>query len=158
MASEPHLQIFTLDVPRSRSDLIEFPIFSKLPAELRVKIWKHSLEHPRILKVHLRYPSAFDGGLARNGQTRPASHQSQSYRPVVQGYQTLSKLLRVNRDARGAAFSFHRVHLPCWLTKGSSRSDALVHGTIYFNPEYDFLHVVQESVDCGFLLRFEVQV
>ncbi|UPK95945.1 hypothetical protein LCI18_006880 [Fusarium solani-melongenae] len=125
MASKPHLQIFTLDAPQSSTDLKEFPLFAKLPTELRFKIWKHSLEHPRILKVHLR----------------------QNYRPVVEGYQTLSKLLRVNKDARGAALSFYRVHIPCWLTKGASRSDDLVSGTIYFNPEYDFLHVKQESMD-----------
>ncbi|RSM04604.1 hypothetical protein CEP52_006767 [Fusarium oligoseptatum] len=59
----------------------------------------------------------------------------------------LSKLLRVNKEARGAALSFYRVHLPCWLTKGASRSDDLVSGTIYFNPEYDFLHIKQESMD-----------
>ncbi|KAH7234429.1 hypothetical protein B0J15DRAFT_431837 [Fusarium solani] len=147
MTTKPHLQIFKIDAPQSNADLKEFTLFSKLPTELRFKIWKHSLEHPRILKVHLRYPSAFDSKLAYDGQTRPASHQSQNYRPVVEGYQTLSKLLRVNKDSRGAALSFYRVHLPCWLTKGASRSDDLVPATIYFNPEYDFLHVKQESMD-----------
>ncbi|KAJ4328954.1 hypothetical protein N0V84_000525 [Fusarium piperis] len=139
--------IFTLDTPQPSADLKEFPHFSKLPIELRFKIWKHSLEHPRILKVHLWYPSAFDRTLASNGQTRPASHQSQNYRPIVQGYQMLSKLLRVSRDARAAALSFYRVHIPCWLTKRTSRSDCLVSGTTYFNPEYDFFHVRQESMD-----------
>ncbi|RSL73087.1 hypothetical protein CEP53_000870 [Fusarium sp. AF-6] len=147
MTSKSHLQIFTLEGPHSNGGLKEFPLFSKLPAELRLKIWKHSLEHHRILRVHLRYPSAFDLKLAHDGQTKPASHQSQTYRPVVEGYQMLSKLLRVNKEARGAALSFYRVHLPCWLTKGASRSDDLVSGTIYFNPEYDFLHIKQESMD-----------
>jgi len=148
MTSKPHLQIFTLDAPQSHADLKEFTLFSKLPTELRFKIWRHSLEHPRILKVHLRYPSAFDLKLGYDGQTRPPSHQSQkNYRPVVEGYQTLSKLLRVNKDARAAALCFYRVHLPCWFTKGASRSDDLVSGTLYFNPEYDFLHVKQESMD-----------
>ncbi|RSL42920.1 hypothetical protein CEP54_015296 [Fusarium duplospermum] len=147
MASKPHLQIFTHDASQSSADLKEFTLFPKLPAELRFKVWKHSLEHHRILKVHLWYPYAFDAKLAHEGRTRPASHQSQTYRPVVEGYQMLSKLLRVNKEARDAVLSFYRVHLPCWLTRGASRNDDLVSGTIFFNPEYDFLHVKQERMD-----------
>ncbi|KAJ4258949.1 hypothetical protein NW762_008037 [Fusarium torreyae] len=45
-----------------------------------------------------------------------------------------------------AALSFYRVRLPCWLIEGASRSDLWAPDTVYYNPEYDFLHIKQDEM------------
>ncbi|KAK3327018.1 hypothetical protein B0T19DRAFT_420609 [Cercophora scortea] len=81
--------------------------------------------------------------------TRPPSRASERYGAVVDGYQTLSKLFRVSREARSAAQSFYRVHLPCWLIRGAtlrhSSSETMHPGTLYFNPDHDFLHITNDT-------------
>ncbi|KAJ3580063.1 hypothetical protein NPX13_g508 [Xylaria arbuscula] len=54
----------------------------------------------------------------------------------------LSKLLRVNRDAREAALAFYRVHLPCrMVTKEGKSKLSTVGGVIYINPEFDYIYL-----------------
>lgn len=53
-----------------------------------------------------------------------------------------SKLLRINRDARDAALSFYNAHLTCRLAKDGEKLDlGTVAGTLYINPDFDFLQL-----------------
>lgn len=70
-----------------------------------------------------------------------------AYYPLVQGFQVLSKLLRVTQESREAALAFYRVRVPCWLTHSLTKSNLWVPGEMYYNPEYDFLHLQQDNVD-----------
>ncbi|KAK4200745.1 hypothetical protein QBC40DRAFT_326104 [Triangularia verruculosa] len=119
-----------------------FTLFPLLPAELRVKIWRTSLQRQRIIQVVLtpikeaksRYD--IDGSIdTPNGEEFIAE---------VGGFKTISKLMRVNREARHEAQLFYRVHLPCRFIKPweiKARPDSPTRGMLHFNPEYDFLHL-----------------
>jgi hypothetical protein len=87
---------------------------------------------------------------AYNGLPVPSMERGKddpAYYPVVQGFQVLSKLFRVTRESREAAMAFYRVRVPCWLTHGLSKSHLWVPGEIYYNPEYDFIHLRQDNAD-----------
>lgn len=68
----------------------------------------------------------------------------------------MSKLLRVSSEAREVALRFYRVRIPCRLASAPEDvSERNFHhgirpGTLYFNPEYDFLQVniASEVGDC----------
>lgn len=129
----------------------DFSLFSVLPTELRLKIWHLALIKQRIIKLRLRNRLLMDGLLARQGGSRPQTHSDESYGVVIDGYQIISKLFRVNRDSRYAAMAFYRVQFPCWLVKGATKDDAMCPGTLYMNPEHDFLYI---SNDTGQVVDF----
>jgi hypothetical protein len=151
MSSKPHLELFTpKSTPTTPNQLSSFTLFSKLPYEIRIAIWKSSLQVQRIIKIHVYWYMQYVANRAYSGLPVPPLERGKddpAYYPVVQGYQVLSKLLRVTRESREAALSFYRVRLPCWLTKGSSKSGLWVPGELYYNPEYDFIHLQQNNVD-----------
>ncbi|KAI1139293.1 hypothetical protein F5Y05DRAFT_343634 [Hypoxylon sp. FL0543] len=128
-----------------------FELFPSLPPELRVKIWRAALERQRIIRLRLRNRLLMDGLLARQGKAGLKTRKDECYSAVVNGYQTLSKFFRVNRESRDVALGFYRVHVPCWLVKGATRDDAMEPGTFYFNPEYDFLWI---NTDTGHIPEF----
>ncbi|KAF2671522.1 hypothetical protein BT63DRAFT_477992 [Microthyrium microscopicum] len=105
----------------------KFHSFPKLPTEIRLMIWRHSLQGQRVIRIHLEgFPTRW----------------------TVDGHQVLSKLFRVNREARWAALRFYRVHLACHL-KQAGRNDGLEDVpkpiTVHMNPEYDILSISWES-------------
>ncbi|KAH7226232.1 hypothetical protein BKA60DRAFT_178001 [Fusarium oxysporum] len=146
--SQSHLDIFN-----PGTDVVGLPSFtqfSSLPAEIRVSIWTWSLRHQRIIKIFLRSHASFCVNRTRKGIHSPSLKPGEDdppYYPVVDGRQLLSKLLRVNAESRQVALSFHRVHLPCWLTVGESkhRLTPWTSGTVHYNPEYDFFHIKQDT-------------
>ncbi|KAI0910403.1 hypothetical protein F4823DRAFT_590026 [Ustulina deusta] len=150
MPSQTHIQIFTShDVTPTHTDI--FPLFAALPTELRLEIWHLALQRQRIIKVRLRNRLITDSLLTRQGDTRPDTREDERYGIFVNGYQTISKLFRVTRESRDVARLFFRVHLPCWMVRDSKRSDAMEPGILYFNPEYDFLHI---GNDTGHVVEF----
>ena len=73
----------------------------------------------------------------------------------------MSKFMRVTSESRQAAMEFYRVHLPCRLSIEPIRRQAIPQsdtklGTLYFNPEYDFLDIVSggSSPDDNHLVNF----
>lgn len=189
MPSQQHLKILNLS-PTGRYRAVEyFHIFSKLSKELRLKIWRTSLQRERIIEVSVealpeviaaytqrynamygvteeaRWPSeelastSTVGGpcnsqFAESKQRSSLEEQNQSnqgaqYRALVRGKGVLSKLLRVNREAREEALKFYRVHIPCGFTAidpGSSEAEmTAIEGTLLLNPEYDFLHIKPQN-------------
>lgn len=69
--------------------------------------------------------------LIRNDQPR--------FSTLVCGHQVLSKLLRVNRESRDETLRFFRVHIPCTFV--DEKEEEQGSGTLYFNPEFDFLQI-----------------
>lgn len=72
-------------------------------------------------------------------QENPASSsKTETYYAAVDGYQLISKLMRVNGESRQAALDFYRVHHPCMFSMDAEVA-SWKPGIFYFNPEYDFL-------------------
>jgi hypothetical protein len=143
--------MFTTSDVKPASSMLTFHLFPSLPVELRCKVWQFSLERQRIIKLCLRNRILMDWLLAQQGTARPDGQEDEQYGAVVDGYQTLSKLFRLNQESRGAALRFYRLKLPCWLIKGAAREDFMRPGILYFNPDYDFLYI---SNDTGQVIEF----
>lgn len=141
MSSQPHLRIFnsSLTTHDERSDFHLFPL---LPKELRLKIWRHTLQRRRI--IHLRLNNQRGQTPSEAGENPESTSNGERYFTVVDGSKILSKLLRVSRESREEALMFCRVHLPCRFTGGGTRDEPTGHGTLRFNPEWDFLHISAE--------------
>ncbi|KAI8633537.1 hypothetical protein F5Y19DRAFT_244977 [Xylariaceae sp. FL1651] len=155
----PHLQM--LNPPRSEIDAgkpSEFTLFPQLPTELRQKIWRHSLEHSRMLPLTLWSHKWVDMMVAHEGEGSPPFPSQAGPCGVVIGRRrrVLSKLLRVNGEAREATLLFYRVHLPCRMTKTDDKSKlTTAEGVIYLNPEFDFISLkTKGKVEDTELLRF----
>ncbi|KAI1636978.1 hypothetical protein F4809DRAFT_606414 [Biscogniauxia mediterranea] len=150
MTSLSRPQVFTR-APHTSGQDVRFPLFPQLPTELRLKIWQLSLERQRLIKVHLISRSIMDLLIAHRNE-EPDSHGKNSpYCAIVDGKPMRSKLMRVNTEARRQALAFYRVHIPCRFGNGFSMEEATAPGTLYFNPEHDFLHVSQQTNE---LVRF----
>lgn len=115
MSSQPHLQIF------NSSQIIHyeesnFPFFHLLPKELRLKIWRHTLQRRRIIRLRLNNQRGQTANQA--GENLASTSNGERYFTIVDRSHLLSKLLRVNRESRNEALMFHRVHLPRRFTGG----------------------------------------
>ena len=118
----------------------DFRVFSLLPKELRMKIWRHAMQQQRFLKVRIKDREHCDPDLADVTST------GERYYAYVDGHQVLSKYLRVNRESREETLRFYRVHLPCRLYTRHTKTgnDIASPGKIYINPEYDYLFISPE--------------
>lgn len=125
-----------------RDDAFFHP-FPRLPLELRRCIWRHYLRRSRFIPIRI--------GQAPQPSGQPDSRYSlkNSLGRVISGAvrcyvchygSSLSPLLRVSSEARGAALDFYRVHLPL------SYPGRLHQGEppcLYVNPEHDVLAPVE---------------
>ena len=145
MTSKPHLQIFNPDHVSAES----FHLFPFLLKELRCLIWQHALRRQRLINIRLVALIWRNCSLNRV-PTVPDAKGKDGYRVVVDGYQMLSKLLRVSSEAREEALRFCRVHIPCHFRRG----DSIAPGILYFNPEHDFLQIFSEPPIQDTLIRF----
>ncbi|KAK0667286.1 hypothetical protein QBC41DRAFT_279359 [Cercophora samala] len=119
-----------------------FTLFSLLPAELRVKIWRTSLQRQRIIQVVLSPVNEVKSRYVVDSNMDTPN--GEEFIAEVGGIKTISKLMRVNREARHEALLFYRVHLPCRFIKPweiKAQPSARPHGVLHFNPEHDFLHI-----------------
>jgi len=142
MSSQQHLQIFTSG-RTTHDEELNFPLFPLLPQEIRLMIWRHSLQRQRIIRLLLKGQTKQTATQA--AESTGSASKSERYCAFVHGYQVLTKLLRVNSESREAALEFYRVHLPCRLTGERTEEGTTRPGTLHFNPEYDFLHISSES-------------
>ncbi|KAI0530394.1 hypothetical protein GGR58DRAFT_493562 [Xylaria digitata] len=140
MNSEQHLQIIN-SVNRAPGSFLLFPL---LPTELRINIWQLSLIRWRLIKIDLA-PGKDDDSLGQDEGPRYKrlnkfgnNISGIRYQVTAKGQQILSKLLRVNSEARQAALRFYRVHIPCRLVLGDKEENV---GILPFNPEFDILHI-----------------
>ncbi|KAF2231270.1 hypothetical protein EV356DRAFT_507228 [Viridothelium virens] len=153
-----HLQI--INSSHCHSEDAKFSPFSKLPPEIRLRIWTHSLERHRLVEVEVAIEEDLpsDSGGARPYSTQNALNKlisGRNYTATVQALQLNSKLLRVTSESRNAALSFYRVHIPCHLQASkeriqgnaapSMRTAKATKSIFYFNPEYDFIHLSKQG-------------
>jgi hypothetical protein len=139
MSSQPHLQIFNyIQTPCDEES--KFHRFPQLPLEIRQMIWLYSLQRERIIRLYLE--EFID--LPSTQEAEDATNKSARYCVSVNGYQVLSKLLRLNRESRDVALRFYRVHFPCILRRGPLSNETRRRGFLYFNPENDFLYIRAE--------------
>lgn len=144
MAIPQHLNIIN---PERSRDLTSFSSFSLLPAELRHEIWQFSLRRPRFIIIELSADKRQLPCETCNKQRKTI--RDWQYCITANGSSLLSKLLRVNREARDAALRFYRVHLPSHFELGDKKGQ----GTLFLNPEFDMLHIDPEQ-ECLFLADF----
>ena len=107
-----------------------------------MKIWRHTLQRRRIIRLRLNNQRGQTANQA--GENLASTSNGERYFTIVDRSHLLSKLLRVNRESRNEALMFHRVHLPRRFTGGATRKGPTAHGTLHFNPEWDFLYISAE--------------
>ncbi|CAJ2503710.1 Uu.00g111040.m01.CDS01 [Anthostomella pinea] len=138
MSTQPHLQV--CNTAGSKSGM--FSLFPLFPKEIRILIWQHLMRRRRLIRLQLspRARTHADGEPdlgARIGPATPTS-DGRHYDVVAEGCQLLSKLLRVNSEARQEAQAFYRVHVPCTFRWKGVLSEP---GFLLLNPELDVLHL-----------------
>lgn len=127
----------------------EFTLFPQLPIELRQKIWRHSLEYPRMLQLALWSLDLIEVAIVEMGEGSPPfpSQSGPCAVAIERHHRVLGKLLRVNSEAREAALSFYRVHIPCRMTRKDSKSGlTTTEGSVYINPEFDFVSLKPKAL------------
>ncbi|KAK8021684.1 hypothetical protein PG990_006822 [Apiospora arundinis] len=142
MEPRKYQAIYNLSHRRSPSVHDEFPQFPRLPAEIRMEIWRQALRRNRLINVSFRASNKPRGAgyVAKTGLAKKTGVAT--YCLEIPGLHIYSKLLRVNREARSEALRFYRVHLPCHIwTEGMRRTDPGVEAVIYLSPEYDIIHL-----------------
>jgi hypothetical protein len=117
---------------QSYNDKRDFPQFSLLPWELRDQVWRSALQKKRLIRVTLKQKQPDD---ITERESRDIQYGGSSL--FVDGFQLLSKLLRVNSEARNVALAFYRVRLPCVLRRPHLAGSCI--GILPFNPEYDVI-------------------
>jgi hypothetical protein len=144
---QPHLKPINFDEDETYDTQATFSLFPLLPKELRLKIWQHALEKNRLIQLQIKARDEILALRFSQDENQPPNVDALSViendqprsRALVCGHQVLSKLLRVNQESRDESLRFYRVHIPCTFVdeKGNEQES----GTLYFNPEFDFLQI-----------------
>ncbi|KAI1171681.1 hypothetical protein F4777DRAFT_564530 [Nemania sp. FL0916] len=156
MQTPAHLRIFPSPGPRQAESesLDTFPLFRKLPPELRQKIWRIALLRERLTKFRLLPRIGIDDMVRNRGDdiTRLEQLENEVYGVLDENVPALSSVFHVNRESRDVALSHYRVHLPCWrIIRPKTPREILRRVIFYLNPEYDFLRI---NADFGHVADF----
>lgn len=160
MATRSKPQIHYINPERdAHYDYLVFHLFPRLVPELRLKIWRLAMARQCIVNIALQRgqeeiisDSASGAGSSKwRSMGDPGSPDAAAPCGIfVEGYQLMSKFLRVSRESRHEALSFHLVHIPCrlmskpmeiGLSSNFIEPEDTTLGTLYIHPEYDFLHI-----------------
>jgi hypothetical protein len=159
MSSQPHLEIFNPDL-RAQNNESGFFLFTKLPTELRLKIWECALEEQRIIRIQLIYHSPEDWIAGSRSADVNGKIHGYPYHAYIEPFRPMNKLLQISEESREVALKFYRVHLPCRFSTEKRRTTALdqwnesIPGTLYYNPEYDFLHISSYTGVTNWIIDF----
>lgn len=104
---------------------LSFHPFYRLPAELRLRIWKMLLRQPRLVTVNVQRD------MKRKLKTSISGYH---YRFSLSRCYQLSPLLMTSHEARQAALEHYRVRIP-----SIARDDSSKH--LYLSPEYDYVFI-----------------
>ena len=127
------------DFTTHNKDSTFFP-FPRLPVEIRLEIWRQSLQRQRLIHVYLEKRT--EQAATQTAASTDSVSKREKFEAIVDGYQALSKLLRINSESRWVALGFYRVRIPCWFReRGLSQEVKSKPGLLLFNPEHDFLHI-----------------
>jgi hypothetical protein len=161
MSPHPPFPIF--NSPITKEDKV-FHVFPRLPKELRLLIWRHTLHRERIITLHLTDPDVEDCApdterILRGTPVSKWCKHTGRYITTIEGHQVLSKCLRVCRESRAETLAFYRVQIPCRFVRKPKNAGDLFSfitpekmfknnlegltapGTFYFNPEWDFINI-----------------
>ena len=126
-----------------------FHRFASLRPELRLRIWEHSLDTSRVIKIRLSVRRFWEMSGDSNSPKHADSVSASGTRVLPPPYtirvkspKTISKLMRVNHESRQAALSYYRIQVPCIYR--INNEDPL-HGLLCVNPDKDILHINVES-------------
>jgi len=144
---QPHLETINQSYGNGAEDVV-FDRFPMLITELRLLIWQYSLQQPRLLEAIVKLGHGEDAADSRDASPLYSTTNAlnklvsgRNYTFTVQGFPLYSKLLRINRESREAALKFYRLHMPCDFQRSDAYRERTVMTTLYFNPEYDFIHL-----------------
>ncbi|KAI1329811.1 hypothetical protein F5Y16DRAFT_417355 [Xylariaceae sp. FL0255] len=146
MLTSVHLRILSPGHARQArsASLDAFPLFAKLPPELRQEIWRTSLLAERTVKLSLMPRIGIDSMINSRGDaiTRLEWPHDEPYGVLDENVPALSNIFGVNRESRDVALSHYRIRLPCWrVIRPKTPCETLRHFILYLNPEYDFLRI-----------------
>lgn len=130
-----YLQIFALPPQPPAS----FPLFPRLPADVRYLIWEKALSHERLLRIAVQVVAKEKKSTTNSANTCRRLHRpGKGYHIILKERQAISKLFCVTSESRRAALSFYRVHLPCRYDRGGQMEE---NGTLYLCPELDIVEI-----------------
>jgi hypothetical protein len=133
----------------------KFPLFSRLPLDLRLKIWTTHLQRHRFLRINILSFQA-DSGYGASRSTNCSNNEDvvrdQEYCIFLRNLPTPCALSRVCHEAAETSREFYRVHLPCYLN--TSKEQRKTKGLALLNPEWDILDIHLQSFDNINTLKF----
>lgn len=140
----------------------KFHPFPRLPAELRIMIWRRALPRKRLISMQLMAVANEEDSDMVN-----ESHKLEnSYAVYVNGYQMNHTLLSVCRESRVEVLKVYRVHIPCSFVSTRDEhhicdsTSNIYHWykstptTLYFSPEDDVLQIAYSGFFSNFLAVF----
>ncbi|KAF3764186.1 hypothetical protein M406DRAFT_107371 [Cryphonectria parasitica EP155] len=139
--------------PKQENTFLLFPF---LPKELRLQIWELAIPRERLIQiiVRLHQGERYDLAASEPRYTKKNALgntiSGELYCTTVRSVRLLSKFMRVSKEARAAALSVNRIHIPVYL-KGDSFTEKTM---LYLNPEHDVLHLRADSPVHKTLLDF----
>jgi hypothetical protein len=132
------LTIQSLTQSSTQNDGLCFPLFPKLPEEIRCLIWRYCLDTPRIIGI----TNAYYRRLTLSGNGSPARLPSNPLRPIAFG-QFRSSLRQVNQEARRENIRFMQVFNPQTLPFHAD----LERDVFWF----DWFYLAGDNNTCGLL-------
>lgn len=119
----------------TQGTLVSFSQFPLLPAELRLSIWKFTLQEHRLIPVAVidgdDKESSEEQQRVKNNLGNEISGENYTFQINSLDF-TPTPLLQANRESRQAALEFYRVHVPYDRFSSEKR--------FYFSPEFDFIY------------------
>ncbi|KAF5594961.1 hypothetical protein FPCIR_4585 [Fusarium pseudocircinatum] len=117
----------------------KFHLFSKLPLEMRLKIWENALSHYRHIKVIVSDDWEFSVWNCHHERVdfQVDDVEGQPYTVYVKKSAAYHPLLNTTSESRDVAKKFYRVQLPCRRLG----PDGGILGTLFLCPELDTIHL-----------------
>ncbi|QGI68245.1 uncharacterized protein FFB20_01378 [Fusarium fujikuroi] len=124
--------------PVTAKSNLTFHLFPQLPKEIREMVWTQSLTCERYITVEL-WAASPRAGVFDLQKTLPRDPPiDKQYISMLVSSPRPSALFGTSAESRASACRFYRVHLPCYVSRGSQSPAS---ATFWFNPELDTLEI-----------------
>jgi hypothetical protein len=137
MATSEYLKLINTSCASNRNLL--FHPFLALLTEIRLRIWKFSIERHRLLEIEVEgHVSPSDSGITRYSTKNKFDKLTSGHHYTVkpQGDLSYSQILHVNSESRQVALKFYHIHIPC---QSYPIADRCAGEALYINPEFDII-------------------
>ncbi|KAF5649155.1 uncharacterized protein FTJAE_1151 [Fusarium tjaetaba] len=132
----------------------KFTLFSKLPVEMRLKIWEDALSHYRHIKVIVSDENKWEFSVWNCHYERVDFQvddvEGQPYTVFVKKNTAYHPLLHTTSESRDVAKKFYRVQLPCRRLGPDGGS----LGTLFLCPELDTIHLETRTLSLKHFEKF----